>query len=481
MLHHLLLRVRLLLINFHHMRRNCNEKSNTKTDDTMSTVTTKKRSRSPPSRPPYRLQSRRVFVVQILLLLLLSLSLLRLCDAKHNEWVAPDGDVVVVTEEEEEEENSSFKNTKEKSAYDDPSTLSQLFDWAIENSDRDKLRAMAKAMKTREEEEEEEVGDEGNKRTNWRSEELLEKAKNVRAMLDQMAMHPSEVEILKEITEKFTDGSIDVRERVRALERLDEMVAQIDLAFDFHTILGLKPLLMVVENESEVNEVRAQACQVFATLTSNYEKIQEIAADEFNAVSVLLNATSLAFEKKDETVAKKCLFALTSLTRNVKRLRSEYLFNGDDVMRGKLSHAKYLFKSSLMAPKSVIGDAVWTRTANFLSDIVINAKHRDYNNDEETQLMANLFKDDWTAIEKAAIQVKLRFNSPNASEREASANLALAMIDSKDDAFRNAFKSIDFEIDLISYDGKYPNDSNEFKHLVRDIQRAFKKNTHEEL
>ena len=481
MLHHLLLRVRLLLINFHHMRLNCNEKSNTKTDDTMSTVTTKKRSRSPPSRPPYRLQSRRVFVVQILLLLLLSLSLLRLCDAKHNEWVAPDGDVVVVTEEEEEEENSSFKNTKEKSAYDDPSTLSQLFDWAIENSDRDKLRAMAKAMKTREEEEEEEVGDEGNKRTNWRSEELLEKAKNVRAMLDQMAMHPSEVEILKEITEKFTDGSVDVRERVRALERLDEMVAQIDLAFDFHTILGLKPLLMVVENESEVNEVRAQACQVFATLTSNYEKIQEIAADEFNAVSVLLNATSLAFEKKDETVAKKCLFALTSLTRNVKRLRSEYLFNGDDVMRGKLSHAKYLFKSSLMAPKSVIGDAVWTRTANFLSDIVINAKHRDYNNDEETQLMANLFKDDWTAIEKAAIQVKLRFNSPNASEREASANLALAMIDSKDDAFRNAFKSIDFEIDLISYDGKYPNDSNEFKHLVRDIQRAFKKNTHEEL
>ena len=448
----------------------------------MSTVTTKKRLRSPPSRPQYRRRRRRAFVVQILCLLLLSLSLLRLCDAKHNEWVAPDGDVVVVTEEEEEEENSSFKNTKEKSAYDDPSTLSQLFDWAIENSDRDKLRAMAKAMKTREEEEEEEeTGDEGNKRTNWRSEELLEKAKNVRAMLDQMAMHPSEVEILKEITEKFTDGSLDVRERVRALERLDEMVAQIDLAFDFHTILGLKPLLMVVENESEVKEVRAQACQVFATLTSNYEKIQEIAADEFNAVSVLLNATSLAFEKKDETVAKKCLFALTSLTRNVKRLRSEYLFNGDDVMRGKLSHAKYLFKSSLMAPKSVIGDAVWTRTANFLSDIVINAKHRDYNNDEETQLMANLFKDDWMAIEKAAIQVKLRFNSPNASEREASANLALAMIDSKDDAFRNAFKSIDFEIDLISYDGKYPNDSNEFKHLVRDIQRAFKKNTHEEL
>jgi hypothetical protein len=369
------------------------------------------------------------------------------CDAKHNEWVAPDGDVVVVTEEEEEEENASFKNAKEKSHYDDPSTLSQLFDWAIENSDRDKLRAMAKAMKTREEEEEEEeeeVGDEGNERRNWRSEELLEKAKNVRAMLDQMAMHPSEVEILKEITEKFTDGSVDVRERVRALERLDEMVAQIDLAFDFHTILGLKPLLMVVENESEVKKVRAQACQVFATLTSNYEKIQEIAADEFNAVSVLLNATSLAFEKKEETVAKKCLFALTSLTRNVKRLRSEYLFNGDDVMRGKLSHAKYLFKSSLMAPKSVIGDAVWTRTANFLSDIVINAKHRDYNNDEETQLMANLFKDDWTAIEKAAIQVKLRFNSPNASEREASANLALAMIDSKDDAFRNAFKSIYF-------------------------------------
>ena len=384
-----------------------------------------------------------------------------------------------------EEESSDLDET----FRENPETLSQLFDWAIQNSDRETLRSMAEEMRKREtplgdgDDDDFDTKEKKNivRKKKWTSEELLEKAKNVREMLDQMAMHPSEVEILKEIVEIFTDGSLDARDRVRALERLDDMVAQIDLAFDFHTILGLKPLLMVVENEGEVTEVRAQACQVFATLTSNYEKIQEIAADEFNAVSVLLNATSLAFEKKDEVVTKKCLFALTSLTRNVKRLRSDYLFNGEDVMRGKLSHAKYLFKSSLMAPKSVIGDAVWTRTANFLSDIVINAKHRDYNNDEETQLMANLFKGDWIAIEKAAIQVQMRFNSPNASEREASANLALAMIDSKDDAFRNAFKSIDFEVDLKSHERNHPEDSDEFKHLVKDIQRAFEKGTHGEL
>ena len=368
---------------------------------------------------------------------------------------------------------------------ENPGTLSQLFDWAIQNSDRETLRSMAEEMnkrKTTGDDGRNNEGTTGGINSKWSSEALLEKAKNVREMLDQMALHPSEVETLKEITGIFTDGSLDVSERVMALERLDDMVAQIDLAFDFHTILGLKPLLMVVENESEVTEVRAQACQVFATLTSNYEKIQEIAADEFNAVSVLLNATSLAFEKKDETIAKKCLFALTSLTRNVKRLRSEYLFNGEDTMKGKLSHAKYLFKNSLMAPKSVIGDAVWTRTANFLSDVVINAKHSDYNNEEETQLVANLFEDDWEAMDKAARQVQLRFNSPNVSEREASANLALAMIDSKDEAFRNAFKSIGFDVDLNTYEGKHPDDSNEFKHLVRDIQRAFnKKGTHEEL
>ena len=375
---------------------------------------------------------------------------------------------------------SEAESNLDRTFRENPGTLSQLFDWAIQNSDRETLRSMAEEMNKRE------TGDgrSGSKtgvNSKWSSEELLEKAKNVREMLDQMALHPSEVETFKEITGIFTDGSLDVSERVMALERLDDMVAQIDLAFDFHTILGLKPLLMVVENESEVTEVRAQACQVFATLTSNYEKIQEIAADEFNAVSVLLNATSLAFEKKDETIAKKCLFALTSLTRNVKRLRSEYLFNGEDTMKGKLSHAKYLFKNSLMAPKSVIGDAVWTRTANFLSDIVINAKHSDYNNEEETQLVANLFEDDWEAMDKAARQVQLRFNSPNVSEREASANLALAMIDSKDEAFRNAFKSIGFDVDLNTYEGKHPDDSNEFKNLVRDIQRAFKKGTHEEL
>jgi hypothetical protein len=406
----------------------------------------------------------------------------------EHEWVAPeDGTVVAPAMLKSTGQVEAKSSDLDETFRENPETLSQLFDWAIQNSDRETLRSMAEEMRKRELGDGDDINDDDEEKKNikrkkkWTSEELLEKAKNVREMLDQMAMHPSEVEILKEIVEIFTDGSLDARDRVRALERLDDMVAQIDLAFDFHTILGLKPLLMVVENEGEVTEVRAQACQVFATLTSNYEKIQEIAADEFNAVSVLLNATSLAFEKKDEVVAKKCLFALTSLTRNVKRLRSDYLFNGEDVMRGKLSHAKYLFKSSLMAPKSVIGDAVWTRTANFLSDIVINAKHRDYNNDEETQLMANLFKDDWIAIEKAAIQVQMRFNSPNASEREASANLALAMIDSKDDAFRNAFKSIDFEVDLKSHERNHPEDSDEFKHLVKDIQRAFKKGTHEEL
>ena len=379
----------------------------------------------------------------------------------------------------------ALESNLDRTFRENPGTLSQLFDWAIQNSDRETLRSMAEEMnkrKTTGDDGRNNEGTTGGINSKWSSEALLEKAKNVREMLDQMALHPSEVETLKEITGIFTDGSLDVSERVMALERLDDMVAQIDLAFDFHTILGLKPLLMVVENESEVTEVRAQACQVFATLTSNYEKIQEIAADEFNAVSVLLNATSLAFEKKDETIAKKCLFALTSLTRNVKRLRSEYLFNGEDTMKGKLSHAKYLFKNSLMAPKSVIGDAVWTRTANFLSDVVINAKHSDYNNEEETQLVANLFEDDWEAMDKAARQVQLRFNSPNVSEREASANLALAMIDSKDEAFRNAFKSIGFDVDLNTYEGKHPDDSNEFKHLVRDIQRAFnKKGTHEEL
>ena len=215
-----------------------------------------------------------------------------------------------------EEESSDLDET----FRENPETLSQLFDWAIQNSDRETLRSMAEEMRKREtllgDGDDDDFDDTKEKKNivrkkKWTSEELLEKAKNVREMLDQMAMHPSEVEILKEIVEIFTDGSLDARDRVRALERLDDMVAQIDLAFDFHTILGLKPLLMVVENEGEVTEVRAQACQVFATLTSNYEKIQEIAADEFNAVSVLLNATSLAFEKKDEVVAKKCLFALT--------------------------------------------------------------------------------------------------------------------------------------------------------------------------
>jgi hypothetical protein len=146
-----------------------------------------------------------------------------------------------------------------------------------------------------------------------------------------------------------------------------------------------------------------------------------------------------------------------------------------------MDHAKYLFKSSLITKKSLIADAVWTRTANFLSDIVINAKHDGRLTDTETELVANLFKDDLDAIKDAAKQVQVRFNSQNVSEREAAAHLALAMIDSKDETFKREFRKIEFEHDLLSHEVNFPKDSLDFRHLIKDIQRAFKKGTRDEL
>jgi hypothetical protein len=396
-------------------------------------------------------------------------------EAIAHEWVDEDGSFELAYFQSKQRIDETNRDGKK----DNPETMQELFDWAIKNSDQARLRELAAEMKKLPDEASD--GEEKVSNSRFTKEELEQKRRDIREILDQMAMNPTEVEILKEVVEVFSEKANEMRVRVRALERLDDMVAQIDLAFDFHTIMGLKPLLSVIEDEGEMSEVRAHSCQVFATVTSNFEKIQEIAADDFNAVSVLLNATSLAFEKKDDVVAKKCLFALTSLTRNVRRLREDYLFNSDDFVMGKMDHAKYLFKSSLITKKSLIADAVWTRTANFLSDIVINAKHDGRLTDTETELVANLFKDDLDAIKDAAKQVQVRFNSQNVSEREAAAHLALAMIDSKDETFKREFRKIEFEHDLLSHEVNFPKDSLDFRHLIKDIQRAFKKGTRDEL
>ena len=91
----------------------------------------------------------------------------------------------------------ALESNLDRTFRENPGTLSQLFDWAIQNSDRETLRSMAEEMNKRET-----TGDDGRRNegttggvnSKWSSEALLEKAKNVREMLDQMALHPAEVE-----------------------------------------------------------------------------------------------------------------------------------------------------------------------------------------------------------------------------------------------------------------------------------------------
>lgn len=186
---------------------------------------------------------------------------------------------------------------------EDPERLKSLLNWAIEHSDPDKLKKLAR--------------DRGGG---------VEWSEGVSETVREVASGPSEADLMREALVVLADSRARA-ERERALDVLEDLVTQIDNAGDFLKLGGLAALLGEIRREGGEDEgsVRARAAVVLGTAASNNPEFQARAlAQEPDLVRLLLGRVRVepVAEAKEAAV-----FALSSVLRNSIPARNDFYRN----------------------------------------------------------------------------------------------------------------------------------------------------------
>ena len=118
-------------------------------------------------------------------------------------------------------------------------TLQSLFNWAIKNSDPEKLADMARRVRDGERVDVGALPDPRGasaravpNQSRWTTEELEQKRRDVREVLDALSRQPTEAQYIKLATGMYTNASLPKEDRILALDELKELVRQIDNASD---------------------------------------------------------------------------------------------------------------------------------------------------------------------------------------------------------------------------------------------------------
>ena len=160
-------------------------------------------------------------------------------------------------------------------------SMQSLFNWAIENSDPEKLREMAAAAEANRDAHASSLPDAGaaskvQPGQRWTEEEVLQKRRDVKEVLDMMKSNPTEHDVVKLATEMYVNRSLPTTERLRALEELDDLVRPVDIANDLHVMGALAPLVHTALDAKEDEDVRAAALKALSTAMSNNAKVQSL-------------------------------------------------------------------------------------------------------------------------------------------------------------------------------------------------------------
>lgn len=254
----------------------------------------------------------------------------------------------------------------------DPATLSQLFQWSIENSDLDALREMADGTKTGKPEatrvkidddkaeswvaravrrfvaratssstttEEPMRAIDGStqkvtmttttttqdNRRRYTEDELEQKKRDVREALDFMKSRPSPHELAKECGNIVRNAGKNetVERRVAALEILYDVVGPIDVANDLDKMGIAEALIGALSDEEE--EVASGAASVLAAAASNNGIVQGIIYDRggFDVLLELVASSETPLEVRD-----KCLWVLGMCARTHEASRVKFFAAG---------------------------------------------------------------------------------------------------------------------------------------------------------
>jgi len=199
--------------------------------------------------------------------------------------------------------------------------LESLLHWAIEHSDPAELERQAKAGARA-----------------GAGEDLARFAERVAEIRELTANQKSEADVMRETLELLNGcdkPEEDLAMKERALEVLDDLVSQIDLAIDFaKTFDGVSALVKCFESgESSLKE---GAFQVFGTASSNNHAFHEEALSQHPALIETLVAAVRTSE--DGAVTAKALYALSTILRgSVPARNTFYRLDGPGLLAALLS------------------------------------------------------------------------------------------------------------------------------------------------
>ncbi|GBG73488.1 hypothetical protein CBR_g16829 [Chara braunii] len=214
-------------------------------------------------------------------------------------------------EGEGEERRDEQGGTMEK----EHSTVESMLHWAIEHSDPQKLK------------------DEVQRTKRLTLEELEQKRKDIRDLLDHLRM-PSDAELMTVAIKDLQNDALSKEEHLRALDELLILVEPIDNANDLHKLGGLVAVLRMLN--SSHSEVRATAAWVLGKAAQNNPLVQ-LQILELGALSHLMRMV----QADDREEAVKALHAVSAVVRNLEEAQTIFIRNGGlRLLRSLLIHER---------------------------------------------------------------------------------------------------------------------------------------------
>mmetsp|Transcript_25572 Transcript_25572/g.81084 ORF Transcript_25572/g.81084 Transcript_25572/m.81084 type:complete len:307 (-) Transcript_25572:343-1263(-) len=140
---------------------------------------------------------------------------------------------------------------------------------------------------------------------------LIERRKEIREVLDNLAKMPTEADIIKSYVEVIVDGAANATSKEYALNSLRDLVEPVDNANDFHTLGGLLPTVDLLRHESP--KVRAAALGVLAQCASNNHKFSQILQE--HVPTALDQILTLLVGDGDDDVQARAVSAAGSISR----------------------------------------------------------------------------------------------------------------------------------------------------------------------
>ncbi|XP_006660832.1 hsp70 nucleotide exchange factor FES1 [Oryza brachyantha] len=187
-------------------------------------------------------------------------------------------------------------------------SLDSMLQWAIGNSDPEKLKEQAEGVQK------------------LSADDLLKRRMEIKELMEKLKM-PSDADLMKIAIADLNNSSISVQDRQRALQELLVLVEPIDNANDLDKLGGLVALIQDLNNANE--EIRTTSAWVLGKASQNNALVQ----NQIHGYGALARLVKMGYATSAEEAAK-ALYAISALIRdNVNGQEAFQLENGSAMLQ----------------------------------------------------------------------------------------------------------------------------------------------------